>query len=99
MHSAKKIAFVLVIIGGLNWGIYGVTQVNVVELVLGNFPMIENIIYVLVGLSALFMVFKRHKGCCCSCKTCDVGEHCDDCCNTDDKKTRPIGPSSEAPKS
>ena len=99
MHIAKRVAFVLVIIGGLNWGIYGVTGYNVVELVFGTFPMIENIVYVLVGLSALFMLFKRHKACCCSCKTCDVGDHCDDCCVKEEKPgTGPVGPSSEAPK-
>ena len=59
MHIAKKVAFVLVIIGGLAWGIYGVSGYNVVEIVFGNLPMIENIVYVLVGLSALFMLFRN----------------------------------------
>ena len=99
MHIAKKVAFVLVIIGGLAWGIYGVSGYNVVEIVFGNLPMIENIVYVLVGLSALFMLFKRHKSCWCSCKTCDAGDHCGDCCDTDDKsKVCPVGTSGEARK-
>lgn len=97
MHTAKRIAFALVIIGGLNWGIYGLSELNMVELVLGTFPLIENVVYVLVGLSALFMLVKRHKACCCSCATCDKGDHCDTCCVSDDK-TRPIGPSSDLPK-
>ncbi len=85
MHIAKKIAFALVIVGGLNWGVYGVSGYNLVELVFGNFPMIENIVYVLVGLSALFMLLKQHRACCCSGNTCDAGDHCGDCCQTDGK--------------
>lgn len=98
MHIAKKVAFVLVIIGGLAWGIYGVSGYNVVEIAFGKFPMIENIVYVLVGLSALFMLFKRHRACCCSCNTCDAGDHCDGCCDTGGKsKVCSVGPS-DTPK-
>lgn len=86
MHIAKRVTFALVIIGGLNWGIYGVTGgYNLVELVFGTFPKIESIVYVLVGLSALFMLLKQHRACCCSCKTCDEGDHCKGCCSSEGK--------------
>jgi uncharacterized membrane protein YuzA (DUF378 family) len=95
MHIAKRVAFALVIIGGLNWGVYGVSGgYNLVEIVFGTFPMIENVVYVLVGVSALFMLLKRHRACCCSCETCDAGEHCEGCCSTDGK-TCDAAPASE----
>ena len=95
MHTAKRVAHTLLIIGGLNWGIYGVSGFNVVSWVLGAFPMIENIVYVLVGLSALFILLKQHKACCCTCATCETGDHCKDCRVTETKGTKPIGPSSD----
>jgi uncharacterized membrane protein YuzA (DUF378 family) len=86
MHIAKKVAFALVIIGGLNWGVYGVSGgYNLVEIIFGSLPKIESIVYVLVGLSALFMLLKQHKACCCSCQTCDSGDHCKECCSTENK--------------
>ena len=54
------IAMVLLIIGGLNWGLTGF-EYNVVEMLLGA-GIVANIIYWLVGLSALwaiYMLFKK----------------------------------------
>lgn len=58
------IAWVLVIIGALNWGLVGIFQFNLVSWIFHTLPLIERIIYILVGLSALVMLF--HK----SCKAC-----------------------------
>jgi len=68
MKALHSIAFVLVIIGGLNWGLvalgsYMASNWNVVNLLLGSWPTVETAVYLLVGLSALLLVFK-HKGCC-----------------------------------
>ncbi len=53
----------LVLIGGLNWGLVGAGKLagtaagwNIVNMVLGSVPMLENVIYLLVGLSALWML-------------------------------------------
>ena len=58
----SKIAKLLVLIGALNWGLVGVgafinTNLNVVELLLGNWPTVVAVVYVLVGLSALYDLF------------------------------------------
>lgn len=71
MNALKKIAFVLVIIGALNWGLVGIggflgSNWNIVNLILGSMSVIENIVYLLVGLSALLMVFGG------KCGTCEV---------------------------
>ena len=51
--------FVLVVVGGLAWGLIGAFDYNVVEHVFGAVPVLIRVLYVFVGLSALVMVFKR----------------------------------------
>lgn len=63
-----KTAFVLVIIGGLNWGLVAIgnwmgSNWNVVNLIVGSYPTIENIVYLLVGLSAVALMFGHKKDC------------------------------------
>lgn len=53
------LAHVLLIIGGLNWGLVGLggflgTNLNVVNLLLGSVPTVEWIVYILVGLAAIY---------------------------------------------
>jgi uncharacterized membrane protein YuzA (DUF378 family) len=57
-----KIAFVLLIIGGLNWGL------EVLGYGLGNFlpATLMMVVYVLVAASALYELFS-HKGMCRAC--------------------------------
>lgn len=51
------IALVLVIVGGLNWGLVGLLQFNLVTALLGSIPVLEKIVYILVGLSAVYMIY------------------------------------------
>ncbi len=60
------IALVLVIVGGLNWGLVAIgnwTGINLdlVNLILGKIPLLQNIVYLLVGLSAVYMIFYLKK--------------------------------------
>ncbi len=53
------LAWILVLVGAVNWGLVGVgyfvgSNLNVVQLLLGAWPMVEAIVYILVGLSALY---------------------------------------------
>lgn len=71
-----KLAWVLVIIGALNWGIVGVgmlmgSPLNLVSMLVGSWPMVEGVVYLLVGISALVKIFG------CPCKKCKEG--CADC--------------------
>ncbi|MCF7830426.1 DUF378 domain-containing protein [Candidatus Gracilibacteria bacterium] len=60
-----KVAYILLIIGGINWGLVGLFKFDVVELIFGGMPALAMIVYVLIGLSGLYMLF----GCCgSSCK-------------------------------
>jgi len=51
------IALVLVIIGGLNWGLYGLLQMDLVALLFGSIPILATIVYSLVGLAAVYMIY------------------------------------------
>jgi uncharacterized membrane protein YuzA (DUF378 family) len=50
------IALVLVLIGALNWGFVGVVDLNLVEKLLGH-SLITKLVYVLVGLSAVYVLY------------------------------------------
>lgn len=59
-----QIARILVIVGGVNWGLVGLGMLmgsnwNVVNMLLGSWATLEAIVYVLVGLSAVYMVSRR----------------------------------------
>lgn len=58
-NTLDWIAYVLVIIGGINWGLFAF-NFNLVSLIFGGIPVLATIIYVLVGLSAIYMIFKRN---------------------------------------
>ena len=62
MCSVHKISWTLVIIGGLNWLLVGAFQYNLVESLLGSWPLVVRAVYVLVGVSALLML--GGKKCC-----------------------------------
>jgi uncharacterized membrane protein YuzA (DUF378 family) len=57
MNSVSWIAVILVIIGGLNWGLVGFFNFNLVAAIFGDMSALTRIIYALVGLAALYMVF------------------------------------------
>jgi uncharacterized membrane protein YuzA (DUF378 family) len=64
-----KLAWALVLIGALNWGVFGITSfagkpVNVVHWLLASMPKLEWTVYVLVGVAALMKLIG------CRCKTC-----------------------------
>ncbi len=55
LNTVDMIAFVLTIIGGLNWGLVGLANYNVVDSIFGMGSMLAKLIYVLVGLSAIYL--------------------------------------------
>lgn len=49
-------ALVLVIIGGINWGMVGLFNIDVISSVFGVFSAFTRVVFTLVGLAALYMV-------------------------------------------
>ena len=52
LNTVDLIALVLVIVGGLNWGLVGLADFNLVTTIFGT---ISRIVYVLVGLAAIYL--------------------------------------------
>ena len=70
MKALHMIGFILLAIGGLNWGLVGLGWVvgngadwNVVHKILGSSSMLEGIVYILVGLSAVWLLIDHKKTC------------------------------------
>lgn len=61
MKVIDWVAMVLVIVGALNWGLVGLLDYNLVMSLFGSWPVLENIIYDLVGLSGLWMIYMAYK--------------------------------------
>ncbi len=57
LRSLNWIALVLVIVGGLNWGLVGLFDVNLVNTIFGNVEWLERTVYTLVGLAAAYMIY------------------------------------------
>jgi uncharacterized membrane protein YuzA (DUF378 family) len=56
------ITIILVIIGALNWGLFGVLDFNLVATLFGSFDWLAMVVYILIGLAGiwdLIMLFKE----------------------------------------
>jgi len=62
MKNLHAIAFILVIIGGLNWLLVGLIGWDIGSLLGGQGALFSKVIYILVGLSALYLVFTNKSG-------------------------------------
>ncbi len=49
------VALVLLIIGGLNWALVGLFGVDLVAAIFGDMSVLSRIVYVLVGIAAVFV--------------------------------------------
>lgn len=56
MNAADYVAWVLIVVGGLNWGLVGAFQFNLVDELFGVDSGISRVVYVLVGLAAVYSV-------------------------------------------
>jgi uncharacterized membrane protein YuzA (DUF378 family) len=63
MKGLHVVAWILLVVGGLNWGLYALTGWEVGSLFGGMEAGISKTIYVLVGLAALYELFTHKKGC------------------------------------
>ncbi len=62
--NLNQIAKLLVTIGALNWGLTGIgmlvgTNLNVVNLLLGKVSILEAVVYLLVGASAVYGLMRK----------------------------------------
>ena len=57
MNLISKSVFILVIVGGLNWGMIGAFNFDLIAFLFGQMSTLTRIIYILIGLSALWTFF------------------------------------------
>ena len=62
--TGSKLAWWLIIIGALNWGLVGAFDWNLVNWLVGQWEWLERAVYIIVGLAALGSLWG------CKCKTC-----------------------------
>lgn len=62
------IASILLIIGGLNWGLIGLASINLVDVLVGG-TGIDRLIYILVGLAAVWQAYAMCTCCGSSCSS------------------------------
>ena len=73
MNILRYIAYTLVLVGALNWGLIGFFDFNLVSTLFGDMTILSRIIYSLVGISAVATMFLQ--------PNCDV--HNDEYCKCD----------------
>lgn len=54
MKLLDTISLALIIIGGINWGLIGFFQFNLVDFILGSFSILSRIVYCLVGIASIY---------------------------------------------
>ena len=56
MGMLDTVAMVLVVVGAINWGLYGLMGMNIVESIVGM--SLAKIVYILVGVSGVLVLWK-----------------------------------------
>lgn len=57
MNFLRYMAYALVLIGAINWGLIGFFDFNLVSALLGDMTLLSRIVYSTVGLSAIYAAF------------------------------------------
>ena len=55
LTTLDYIAIILVIVGGLNWSLVGAFNFDLVKTIFGDMSTISRVVYILVGISALYL--------------------------------------------
>ncbi len=64
-----KVCLALIIIGGINWGLIGLLNFNLVAFLFGGGNLFTRIIYILVGIGAICSIPALFSG---DCNNCDM---------------------------
>lgn len=68
MKGVEMLGWWLVVVGAINWGLVGLGMLmggmgwNIVNMIFGAWPMLEAVVYVLVGLSGVWLLWKKLAG-------------------------------------
>ncbi len=81
MRVLRFIILLLMVIGALNWGLYGFFQYDLVADLFGDMSRTSRIIYDVIGIAGVLGIV----GLFCSCRSCNCGPNCS-CCTKNKRK-------------
>ena len=55
MNGMYKVAMIILLIGGINWGLVGIFNFDLFAAILGDMSALSRLIYVIVGVSAIYL--------------------------------------------
>lgn len=58
MKEIDWVVHTLVMLGALNWGLVGAFKLDLVQTILGTSPALVQLVYVIIGLSGLYQLYK-----------------------------------------
>jgi uncharacterized protein len=61
VKALNIVTLILVIVGGLNWGLVGLADLDLVAALFGQGSVLARAVYVLVGLSAVYQIVPLSK--------------------------------------
>ena len=61
MKTATWIALILLVVGGVNWLLVGAFNFDLVAALFGDMSPLSRIVYIVVGLAALYVLFMSAK--------------------------------------
>lgn len=61
MNILRITAYILVLIGALNWGLIGFADFDLVAFIFGEMTLLSRIIYSLVGISAIILLLTTYR--------------------------------------
>lgn len=58
MHLINLISSILLVVGAINWGLVGLLDMDLVQILFGQFGIVATIVYGLVGLSGVHYIMQ-----------------------------------------
>ncbi len=59
LHLYDLIALIIVLIGGINWGLIGLINLNIITAIFG-FGMFSRLIFIIVGVAAVYLAYELY---------------------------------------
>ncbi|MFA5777050.1 MAG: DUF378 domain-containing protein [Parcubacteria group bacterium] len=56
LNSLDWVAIIILIIGGLNWGLVGIFGFDLVKAIFGDMSILSRIVYLIVGISSVYAI-------------------------------------------
>ena len=61
MNILRTTAYILVLIGAINWGLVGLMDIDLVALIFGEMTLLSRIVYSIVGVSGILLLLTTYK--------------------------------------